>query len=166
MGHHPRPTGGLIVRGVLPLCRGAVDVFYSPSRQDGRNLCMHSQTYISMCMYVCFFVCGGCKLAHIIYWILIYAISRFFSVKLWKLLLYHIYQSACVCVCVCVCVRERERNREIINNTMAWYSYFLLFYILLVCVYVDAETERERETKRERKRSRELREKREKDRNI
>ena len=30
-GHHPRATGGL-VGGVLPLRRGAVGVFYSPSR--------------------------------------------------------------------------------------------------------------------------------------
>ena len=32
-GWHLWPTGGLIGAGVLPHCRGAVDVFYSPSQQ-------------------------------------------------------------------------------------------------------------------------------------
>ena len=32
-GSHPRPTGGFIGGGVLPLWRGADGVFYSPSRQ-------------------------------------------------------------------------------------------------------------------------------------
>ena len=34
MGRHPWPTGSLIGRS-LPLCRGAVGVFYSPSRLGG-----------------------------------------------------------------------------------------------------------------------------------
>ncbi len=36
-GRHPRPTGTPIGGGVLPLYRGAVGVFYSPSRQGERN---------------------------------------------------------------------------------------------------------------------------------
>ena len=37
-GRHPQPTGGPVGVEVLPFCRGAVGVFYCPSRQSLGNL--------------------------------------------------------------------------------------------------------------------------------
>ena len=37
-GRHPQPTGSFVVLFFLPLCRGAVSVFYSPSQLGGHWL--------------------------------------------------------------------------------------------------------------------------------
>ena len=72
-GRHPWPTGSLMGGGCLPLCKGAVSVFYSPSWLGSlvytvNYTCVDisSSEYVSMCIYVyggklttsvCIYVC-------------------------------------------------------------------------------------------------------------
>ena len=56
-GRHPWPTGSLMGGGGLPLCRGAVSIFYSSSQLGGNPMEKHSTiavaTLNTSCVYIC-----------------------------------------------------------------------------------------------------------------